>query len=216
MSYLDLTGLRIGKLVVLKMAKDRDKQGNCMWLCQCDCGKTIIKRATALKRGIVRSCGCLILESNLVHGQAYSKKSTSEYRVWCHIKGRCNNPMDESYERYGGRGIKMNQEWANSFQSFFDYVGKKPSKELSLDRIDNNGNYEPGNVRWGTAEIQARNRRSNRWLEYNGERMILIDWAKRFNVHNDAITGRLDRGKTFKEIVEYFNKKNNINASITG
>lgn len=156
-------------------------------LCQCECGKEVIVRADSLNDGNTKSCGCLrsevIMLSKRTHGHAGRGKMTGEYKSWEEMKKRCTNPRRNGYKNYGGRGICIYAPWIESFQTFYDYVGPKPTKKHSLDRYPNtNGNYEPGNVRWGTDEQQSRNKRNNRWVEYNGEKMIVSDWAKRFNL----------------------------------
>ena len=95
-------------------------------------------------------------------------KKRPEYNIWRSIKDRCFNPFDKSYKHYGGRGIGMYQEWINSFQAFYDYIGDRPRSDLTLDRKNNNGNYEPGNLRWATAKFQARNRSDNLCVTVNG------------------------------------------------
>lgn len=130
--------------------------------CRCVCGNTVVTRAAFLRFGHTRSCGCYkfdrITEANATHGQTYNNRTT-EYVIWTNIIQRCTNPDNPRYSYYGGRGIRICEEWRNSFEAFRDYVGLRP-KNRSLDRIDNNGNYEPGNVRWATYSEQVRNRRT--------------------------------------------------------
>jgi hypothetical protein len=120
-------------------------------------------RKTHLYGGRQKSCGCLkremVAAKNLIHGHSIGKKTTPEFRAWCSMKGRCYVETNEKYPIYGGRGIRVHEDWINDFQAFYDHVGPKPEARYSLDRIDVNGNYEPGNVRWATPSEQRLNQR---------------------------------------------------------
>lgn len=155
----DLTGKRFCKLMVEKRIENKGK--NTMWLCVCDCGNTVEVNSQNLKSGNTQSCGCLhsemITESNYKHGLSRDRI----YSVWSNMKQRCFNPKVLEYSAYGGRGITVCEEWRNDFKAFYDYVSKLPhfgEEGRSIDRINNNGNYEPGNVRWATSEQQYANR----------------------------------------------------------
>jgi len=129
-----------------------------MFQCKCSCGTTKVITLQSLKRGASKSCGCLLKETTTKHGMWKSP----EYNTWAKIKQRCHNPKDRAWHNYGRRGIKVCKEWRRSFEVFFAYVGKRPSANHSLDRYPNNdGNYEPGNVRWATASEQRLNKRPN-------------------------------------------------------
>ena len=116
-----------------------------------------------------------------------------EYWVWRRMRRRCYEPGHKSYPDYGGRGIKVCPEWRHDFEEFYLYVGKMPTPEHSLDRIDNNGNYEPGNVRWATATEQRRNRRNANMVTFNGETKCMAAWAESLGVHRATLEGRLKR-----------------------
>jgi hypothetical protein len=130
--------------------------------CLCDCGTKTLVYVCSLRTGNTKSCGCLRGESHGLSGRRL-KGEIREYRIWCHAKGRCQNPKDPKYPAYGGRGIRMCDAWENSFTAFLADMGRSPPG-LTLDRIDVNGNYEPGNCRWATWEVQRKNRRpSTEW-----------------------------------------------------
>lgn len=160
-------GTRFGRWTLIKIAiHPGGHQTNCKWLIRCDCGTERIQPLRNLRRGSSLSCGCLHseimrrLKPNLIHGAATRKKGlTAEYVTWQSMKTRCTNPRHEDWKYYGGRKIKVCTQWMRSFSKFFSYVGKRPSKRHTLDRIENSGNYEPGNVRWATAKEQAQTRR---------------------------------------------------------
>jgi|SRR5690348_7979725 len=153
-NFQDLTGMRYGKLLLLSYA-GKNRQGQSLWLCQCDCGKTKIIVAHRLKVGATKSCGCLIGKPNIRHGMSH----TVEHNAYVSAKKRCTCPTDPHYVWYGARGIEFR---FSSFEEFLGDVGYKPKSDvrLSLDRIDNNGHYEKGNVRWATDQQQNNNRRN--------------------------------------------------------
>ena len=157
-------------------------------LCRCKCGveKLVLEQSLLLAlrsdQGGSRSCGCLAIEANLLHGHNRGQQPTSEYMAWLSAKKRCNNPGNASFHRYGARGIRMCTRWCDSFESFFQDMGPKPDPSLSLDRIDPNGDYEPTNCRWAPLDVQSRNRSGVRWYEFEGQAALLGDIAA-FLVH---------------------------------
>lgn len=128
----------------------------------------------------------------MTHGESQSK--TVEYTVWAHIKARCSNPKNQRWHRYGGRGIKICDEWANSYPAFLAAVGRRPSPKHSIERIDNDGHYEPGNVRWATMKEQGRNMRRNLLITFNGRTQCLQDWANELGCNYQRIQYRLKLG----------------------
>ena len=129
------------------------------------------------------------------HGEARHEASpeSAEYSMWCAIKARCFNPKNKAFRYYGGRGITMCEEWRNDFPAFLAYVGRRPNG-MTLDRIDNNRNYEPGNVRWAALMDQLSNRSNTHLIEYNGEKMMVSQWAKKLGMNHRTLKARIQRG----------------------
>lgn len=193
--FKDLTGQRFGRLVVVQLDKI---DGINYWLCICDCGKSNTVYSSNLIRGATNSCGCYRSEwaraVKTIHGQASGGRSTPEYETWVRMRGRCYNPSDKNYFRYGGRGITVCDRWRNSFENFYADVGTRPSPQHSLDRYpDNNGNYEPGNVRWALQVDQCNNRRSNRVIEFRGERKTITQWSRQLGHRAATVRARIVR-----------------------
>jgi hypothetical protein len=156
-------GQRFARLIALSVA-ERAKNGNEQWSFQCDCGNTTIARTVDVRRGFKRSCGCLMKETsaltakmNATHGMV----GTSEYNTWAHIIQRCTNPLNSGWKCYGARGISVCERWLK-FENFLADMGQRPAPHLSIDRINNDGNYEPSNCRWATRKQQMNNRQPYR------------------------------------------------------
>jgi hypothetical protein len=164
----DLTGKQFGSWQVLRRVANRYGIRS-YYLCRCACGTEREIASQPLVAGKSQSCGCLTRRSYSFHGQSYSR----EYRIWQSMRNRCNNPNASHYARYGGRGIRVCARWEASFDDFLADVGRMPSPTHTLDRIDNDGNYEPGNIRWATRKEQAQNRHQARVSLANRKRDAL-------------------------------------------
>jgi len=207
----NLSGMRFERWLVLKEAGRHQKHNYMLWECICDCGTVSLQRASSLKNGETLSCGCYHKEMNIKrltkHGGSAGGKATPEYRSWMHMKRRCTDEKNDQYKDYGARGIKVCDRWLEAFENFLEDMGLRPTLKHTIERRDNDGNYEPSNCYWATKAEQSRNKRSNRYLEYNGERMVLRDWGARLGIHETSIHYHLKTGKSFKEVIEYFNNK---------
>ncbi len=161
---IDLTGKKFGKLTVIKRAPNKNKE--VYWDCYCDCGNNTIKKGKSLKNGDTKSCGCLKGNHKITHGMT----GTVYHKLWKNIKNRCFNKNSPDYYLYGERGISLYDDWINNFKNFYDYLienlGERPD-DYSLDRMDCDKNYEPGNLRWADNNTQARNQRNNQIQNIN-------------------------------------------------
>lgn len=191
-----LIGMKFGLLTCKEKAYS--KNGIC-WLFICDCGNETIKRGYAVTSGESVSCGChknrLLKERATKHG----KYKTAEYNSWNGAKGRCTNPKNPKYPIYGGRGIKMCERWLNSFESFLEDMGNKPSSDYSIERKDTNGDYSPENCRWATRKDQQRNMRNTKFLEFNGELVPIQKLAEDHGINISTVRARLRSGKTLEQ-----------------
>jgi hypothetical protein len=186
----NLTGQTFNRLRVFSI-HSLDRHGKVMWLCRCVCGGWSLVPTSALRTGATRSCGCCRRAAILTAITRHGASSTPEYRIYSHAKYRCQNPADHSYHNYGGRGIRF---YFRTFEEFITYVGPRPSINHSLDRINNNGHYEPGNVRWATSKEQQVNTRRNRLIQYNDITRTVSQWAELLGVRYQSLATRLRAG----------------------
>lgn len=186
------SGDRFDRLVAVEMVP----RGKSMswWRVRCDCGTEKVVRMSAVTRGDTRSCGCLIREITAARSRSHGKSRDLIYQVWTSLVKRCCNPKTSNFADYGGRGITVCDRWRNSFEAFLEDMGPRPSPKHSIDRIDNDGNYEPGNCRWATWTVQARNRRGGRLVEIDGEVLPLKEAAERHGVPYHRVHRRIQNG----------------------
>lgn len=208
----DLVGQKFGRLTVIAFARI-GKRWRARWICRCDCGKEIEVDGSSLKQGNTRSCGCLKAEVSRTVRKTHGKSRTALYRIWACMIGRCERATDAKYQSYGARGIHVCERW-HDFQLFLDDVSKLPhfgEKGFSLDRVNNNGDYAPDNVRWATLKEQARNKRNNHWLVIDGVRMTLAQAVEQYGVNSVTILSRLKAGCRDLDLVRPANSspKNN-------
>lgn len=184
----DFTGERFGRLTV------ESHVGRGRWRCRCDCGGVHVGAFSAhLRNGLIKSCGCLAREMAAAKNYRHGGCKSPEYAIWATARARCRNPNNQHYKDYGGRGIQMCEEWAGDFAAFIRDVGPRPSALHSIDRIDNNGNYQPGNVRWAAPIAQANNKRCSRLISFRGETHSLSEWSRLLNKPYDRLKARLRR-----------------------
>lgn len=160
----------------------------------CHCGVVFVTCTDDVNRGKTKSCGCSRKLVNLKHGHTSKGKPSTEYRTWQSMKNRCENVNDPAFDRYGGNGITVCEEWSSSFESFLNDMGKKPTTKHSIDRIDNSNGYCKENCRWATKKEQAVNRGTSRLMSAHGVTQCIADWAKTLEVPAHRISGRLSNG----------------------
>lgn len=195
----DLTGNVYGKLTVLRRGEGVKKDWQ-YWLCQCECGNTISPDYYNLKGGRSKSCGCLRGEKNR---KRLTTNKGAEYEAWRGIKQRCYNPNAANYSYYGGRGIKVCDEWLHDFIRFYKDLGPKPSKSHSVDRKDPNGDYCKDNCRWATPKEQSNNTRSNVRLTYKNETKTITQWAKDIGMSMNTLHSRVEAGWTSERAITH-------------
>lgn len=205
----DRTGQRFGRLVAVeRVGKSAQRQS--LWRCLCDCGNETVVPTDKLANGNTKSCGChradfaraLPHDQRLNHGHSTRRFGKSpEYFVWQGMKDRCYRPKSISFPRYGGRGISVCDRWRNSFESFLADMGARPSADHSLDRIDNNGNYEPDNCRWALAAEQSANSKAIRLVTVRGETLSIADARRKFapDLPRGTLSARISNGWTIED-----------------
>lgn len=191
---IDIKGIRFGRLIAIEPTKKRSSSGCIIWKCKCNCGTITYVPVNTLRNG-QKSCGCLqkeaVRKANTTHGKSYTKI----HRTWSSIKDRCLNSNDVAYNNYGGRGIKICEEWANDFMTFCNWSYSNGYNEtLTIDRIDNNGNYEPSNCRWVERKTQQNNRRNNHYITINNETKTLQEWGESTGIKPNTINCRIRKG----------------------
>lgn len=193
---LNAAGKVFGLLTAVEMSH-RLPCGHSVWRCVCSCGKEVLVRWGNLRAGNTKSCGCLSSKSRVESNKKHGKYGTPTYISWAGMKSRCNNPNNEFYSDYGGRGISVCSEWCE-FDAFYRDMGDRPSGK-SLERLDVNGNYCPENCVWATAEQQARNTRRNRFVKVGDKSMTHAEFERSVGLYPGAIYDRLRRGWSIEE-----------------
>lgn len=184
-----MVGQKIGRLTVLTRGTGLNPKET-YWYCQCECGNYITTTRRKLRSKNTRSCGCLAKEKNVcqqTHGLA---KQIPEYHIWCAMNRRCTNPNAPDYDRYGGRGITVCKQW-KSFAQFLADMGRRPSKKHSLDRIDNDQDYNPENCRWALSTTQQNNKQNNKLITHNGQTHTLAEWSKITGIKPSTLSWRI-------------------------
>lgn len=192
----NLTGQKFGRLSVLSFDHKDEKSRKRFWKCQCNCGNIVIVYQNHLKSGHTKSCGCLHSRQdiNVKHGCCRRKVPKERvYKIWAGIKNRCLNDNNQAFSRYGGREISICEEWLN-FETFKSWALNNGYKDdLTINRIDVNGDYEPSNCRWATPKEQANNRRNSTLLTFNGETHTLSEWENITGISQKVISSRINK-----------------------
>jgi len=201
--FRDLTGFVSSELTVIGYNGHTDHGYYKIhyWLCKCSCGKVVSVAGSNLNANRCRSCGCKKSEYIGDGHRTHGRSRTSEHGTWCAIKQRCGNPNAGCYPRYGGRGIKVCERWLESFDNFFEDMGPRPSRYHSIDRINNDGNYEPGNCRWATQIVQSHNSTASTNLTLNGETKCIAEWAAQAGIGVKSMYTRLANGWSLEKAV---------------
>lgn len=201
--FIDLTGTRYDRLLVLKRGEHYVLKNHTgyYWICQCDCGKVVKIKGEHLRSGDTHSCGCYALDCR--REGTHHLTDTRLFKIWTGMKTRCYNSHSRSFKDYGARGIKLCDEWVTNFMSFYSWaIQNGYSDDLTIDRIDSDGDYSPTNCRWISKQEQARNKRNNHWIEIDGERKLLIDWCTQYNIRPSVVLNRIRRnGWTEKDAI---------------
>lgn len=200
MRLRDLTGKKYGQLTTLGV--DKIVKGHKYYLCRCDCGSVKSISGSHLVTGATQSCGCLKSHRTTERNTTHGKSNTRLFSIWQGMKKRCNNSNNQAYKYYGARGIHVCGEWINDFSKFYNWsISNGYSDNLTLERIDVNGNYEPKNCKWIPFEDQARNRRDTTHITINGETKRMSEWAKESPVTTTTIYQRIKDGWTIEDAI---------------
>lgn len=212
--FIDLTGERFGALVVMRLDigySGRDKK----WICKCDCGKEVSVFSGNLRRGYTKSCGCLSTQSKKKRMTTHGMARTRLYGIWSNMKKRCYYKNFSSYKNYGERGISVCEEW-QSFDHFYKWaIENGYSDDLTIERINVNGNYEPSNCKWATRAEQQRNKRNNHYFDYNGKTVTLAEMAEDTGIQRGTILWR-EKNWGGKNIVKPITPKNQYPITVDG
>ena len=195
---IDFTGQRVGRLTVLHFGEHRRTVSGTSkryWLCKCDCGNTCLVESQCLSKGVTRSCGCLKIESDRTNKNhlRHGKSKTRLYKIWVDIKRRCDDSLRKAYKYYGGKGITYCKEW-QQFEPFYEWSMNNGYKDnLSIDRIDYNGNYCPENCRWVDSFVQANNTSRNHYITYKNKTLTVAQWAREIGINRSVLNDRINK-----------------------
>lgn len=202
----DISGQKFGRLTVKSLSHVKK---NAYWTCICDCGKEIVAIGNNLKRMKTLSCGCLKREVTGARVRKHGDSNTRFYAVWTSIKHRTLNPNSEDYKNYGERGISMCNRWlsynnfkSDMFESYLRHVCAYGEKDTTIERIENNSNYEPSNCRWATKAEQTSNHRRNRIIVINKEALTLAQTARKYSINRSTLSDRLNKGMPIERALE--------------
>lgn len=214
--FIDLTGQKFGRLTVIEQTDKRDSCGSVYWMCKCECGNTTKVITKYLKNGHTKSCGCLHIQKAkeqakrmTIKNKKHNKSNTRLYHIYRGMISRCYSKTHRFYKNYGERGIEICDEWLNDFMNFYNWAMNNGYDDtLTIDRIDNNRNYEPSNCRWLTVKEQSNNRRTNTLYEYQGEMKPLKFICEKLNVKYGTIRKRIVSGMSLEEALEIEQQRN--------
>lgn len=201
----DITGKRFKRLVVIGFSHYSEDKKRTYWKCRCDCGNEIVTRGDSLKSGHTNSCGCYNKDivAELKPSSTHNLSDTRIFHIWTGMKTRCYNKNAKNYVHYGGRGIKICQEWLDDFMNFYNWAMKNGYRDdLTIDRIDVNGNYEPSNCRWANSEQQANNKTNSSLFTYKGEEKTLTEWSRILGFNYETVKARIYKGIPFEEAIK--------------
>ena len=197
-NFIDLSGQRFGRLMVLKRVENSNR-GQSRFLCKCDCGNETIVHALNLKKGSTKSCGCYRQECGVKNNTIHGMTGTLVYKIWRLMIARCEDSKEVSYKNYGGRGITVCKQWRYSFETWYADMGEMPTPKHTLERINNDGNYEPSNCRWATWKEQCNNRRNNHIIEFNGQCKTIAQWSDIIGIPQGTLFARIHAGWTIEK-----------------
>lgn len=193
-NFCDMSGTKVERLTVIRRAEN-GKNGKARWECLCDCGNVVIVSGDKLRNGYTKSCGCMSHEALVKWSTKHGKRHSRLYGIWCGIKRRTTVEKCSQYDRYGGRGIVMFEDWYSDFEAFYEWsMSNGYRDDLSIDRIDNDGGYFPDNCRWTTRAVQANNTSRNRYITIDGVTHTLIEWCRIIGIDRTTVYKRLKRG----------------------
>lgn len=197
--FKNVDGLKFGMLTIIRRRPDLTKGFSTVVECLCDCGIVTYPLLGNVRRALTTSCGCVHKQTVTKHGFSY----IPEYSIWKSMIRRCYNKNDDNYPYYGGRGIRLSNEWLLNFEIFYKDMGPRPEPafDYSIERIDNDLGYSKENCRWATQKEQANNRRSNLHYNYQGKTLNLSDWCNELGLRHKTIYYRISKGMSFEDAI---------------